>query len=264
MSLKLDLQHIPPARPDAPLDDTPRIDLTAADIPIVFEDEHLLVADKPAGLLTVPGRGPEKAHCLWQLLAESRPGLRVVHRLDMATSGLVVLAKTDAAQRTLSEAFATRQVNKRYEALVHGCLVSSHDPVTSNGEPAIPNAFSDEPAHAPWSRIALPICIDWPNRPRSKVDAEHGKPSLTFWYPLAHETWAGYPATRVALAPHTGRTHQLRLHMQALGHPIVGDRLYAPAPIAHAAPRLLLHAARLALPHPESGQTLDLRAAVSF
>jgi tRNA pseudouridine32 synthase/23S rRNA pseudouridine746 synthase len=182
----------------------------------------------------------------------------------MATSGLVMLAKTDAAQRTLSDAFATRQVSKRYEALVQGHWVCAHDPETSNGDLPIPAAFPDDPIDAAWSRIDLPLCIDWPNRPRSKVDAEHGKPSLTFWRLLAHEVFAGQPVTRVALAPHTGRTHQLRVHMQALGHPIVGDRLYAPPSVAYAAPRLLLHAGRLVLPHPESGQMLDLRVAVPF
>ncbi|ARU05364.1 hypothetical protein CCO03_12305 [Comamonas serinivorans] len=285
----------------APLDDQPRNDLGLADVAIVYADDHLLVANKPAGLLTVPGRGPDKAHCLVQLLAEAHPGLRVVHRLDMATSGLVVLARHEAAQRTLSQAFAERRVHKRYEALVAGHLVASADDSpgcmptpaadvssSSSSLPSAEDAPSAGPGSAPdrhadpappqapedgWSTIRLPLCIDWPNRPRSKVDVEHGKPSETHWRVLGHTRWpalataprqAGLPVTRVALVPHTGRTHQLRVHLQALGHPIVGDRLYAPLAVAHAAPRLLLHACRLVLPHPVSGQVLDLHTAVPF
>ena len=275
------------APPDAPpLDDQPRTDVQAADLHICFEDAHLLVVDKPAGLLTVPGRGPDKAHCLWQLLADTRPGLRVVHRLDMATSGLVVFALNETVQRQLSQAFAERQVHKQYQALVAGTLQSAEsatgrDPLkTCQGEglstaeaspllPATPDT-SRVPStpHAPpaptWQAIDWPLIIDWPNRPRSKVDLATGKPSLTLWQTLAHELWQQLPVTRVALRPETGRTHQLRVHLQALGHPIVGDRLYATSALAHAAPRLLLHAQHLQLRHPVTGELLQLEAALPF
>ncbi len=277
--------------PDAPpLDDQPRTDVQAADLHICFEDAHLLVVDKPAGLLTVPGRGPDKAHCLWQLLAATRPGLRVVHRLDMATSGLVVFALNEAVQRQLSQAFAERQVHKQYQALVAGTLAQNAEPTigrephnasqgaelgSAASAPHMPTSLDPSPAphvpntphapHAPgWQAIDWPLIIDWPNRPRSKVDLETGKPSLTLWRALAHEHWQGLPVTRVALRPETGRTHQLRVHMQALGHPIVGDRLYAPIPLAHAAPRLLLHAQHLHLHHPITGELIQLDAALPF
>ena len=268
--------------PDAPpLDDQPRTDVQAADLRICFEDEHLLVVDKPAGLLTVPGRGPDKSHCLLHLLAPSRPGLRVVHRLDMATSGLVAFALTESAQRQLSQAFAERQVHKHYQALVAGKLVADETaaaklPTTSATPSPLPQQADQhtdwqppdwppaEGPHTDWQRIDWPLIIDWPNRPRSKVDAASGKPSLTLWRVLAHERWpspAGpVPVTRVALRPETGRTHQLRVHLQALGHPIVGDHLYAPAALAHAAPRLLLHAHQLALRHPVTSALLQLQA----
>ena len=246
------------APPDSPpLDDQPRTDVQAADLHICFEDAHLLVVDKPAGLLTVPGRGPDKAHCLWQLLADTRPGLRVVHRLDMATSGLVVFAQNEAVQRQLSQAFAERQVHKQYQALVAGELLQAPE----TGADGIPPPA----AHAPgWQAIDWPLIIDWPNRPRSKVDLATGKPSLTLWQTLAHELWQQWPVTRVALRPETGRTHQLRVHLQALGHPIVGDRLYATSAVAHAAPRLLLHAQHLQLCHPVTGELLQLEAALPF
>ncbi len=231
--------------PDAPpLDDAPRTDVQFADLRICHEDEWLLVADKPAGLLTVPGRGPDKTHCLLQLLADARPSMLVVHRLDMATSGLVVFAKTLAVQRQLSQSFAQRDVHKQYQALVAGHVGAADDDT--------------------WQHVNLPLIIDWPNRPRSKVDPVLGKPSLTHWRTLGHETWGGQAVTRVSLHPETGRTHQLRVHMQALGHPIVGDRLYAGSQIARAAPRLLLHAERLSLPHPMHHAPLHLHADLPF
>jgi tRNA pseudouridine32 synthase/23S rRNA pseudouridine746 synthase len=146
----------------------------------------------------------------------------VVHRLDMATSGLVVFGRGAAAQRALSIAFADRGVHKRYEAVVAGLV--AHD----SGE------------------INLPLAADWPNRPRQQVDHATGKPSLTRWQVLARNEAAG--TTRLALTPVTGRTHQLRVHLAAIGHAIVGDALYASPAWAQAAPRLLLHACALGLP----------------
>ena len=193
---------------------------------IVHADDAIVVADKPAGLLAVPGRGADKADCLWSRVRERFADALVVHRLDQATSGLVLFARGTAAQRTLSRAFAEREVDKTYVAVVAGEV--EHDA----GE------------------IDLPLAADWPNRPRQVVDHAHGKPSLTRWRVLARGITQGIATTRLALEPVTGRSHQLRVHLQAIGHPIVGDALYAPAPVAAAAPRLLLHATRLSFAHP--------------
>lgn len=189
---------------------------------IVHVDAQVVVADKPAGLLCVPGRGPDLADCLATRVQARWPDARVVHRLDMATSGLVVFGRGAALQRALSIAFADRQVHKRYEAVVAGLLLDD------SGE------------------IDLPLAADWPNRPRQQVDRATGKPSLTRWQVLARDAAQG--TTRLALTPVTGRTHQLRVHLAAIGHAILGDALYAQPAGAQAAPRLLLHACALGLP----------------
>ena len=186
---------------------------------LVHLDTHLLVADKPAGLLCVPGRGPDKADCLAARLAARWPDVQVVHRLDMATSGLVVFGRSAVMQRQLSIAFAQRRVHKVYQAVVAGLLRDDA------GE------------------IDLPLAPDWPNRPRQQVDRANGKPSLTRWQVIIRDPQAG--TTRLRLAPVTGRSHQLRVHLAAIGHPILGDALYAPPAQAAAAPRLLLHACEL-------------------
>ena len=195
---------------------------------IVHVDAELIVVNKPAGLLSVPGRGADKQDCVvHRLQAGGYPEALIVHRLDMATSGLLLLARGTAAQRALSIAFEARQVNKRYVAVVVGRLAGDADG---------------------WQEITLPLLADWPNRPRQKVDQVNGKPSLTRWRVLANtDTTPTLTTTRVELAPVTGRTHQLRVHLMALGHPIVGDALYGPTEAA-AAPRLLLHASQLELP----------------
>ena len=195
---------------------------TEALLTIVHVDGQVVVADKPAGLLCVPGRGPALADCLASRVQARWPDALVVHRLDMATSGLVVFGRGAAVQRALSIAFADRQVHKRYEAVVAGLLADE------TGE------------------ITLPLAADWPNRPRQQVDQAAGKPSLTRWQVLARDQARG--TTRLSLTPITGRTHQLRVHLAAIGHAILGDALYAPAPWALAAPRLLLHACTLSLP----------------
>jgi tRNA pseudouridine32 synthase / 23S rRNA pseudouridine746 synthase len=197
-----------------------------------YEDEALVVAVKPAGLLAVPGRGEAKQHCLLRLLDEKFPGLRVVHRLDMATSGLMIFARSLEAQQRLSAAFAERRVHKRYVALVSGA------PPAEQGQ------------------CELPLIADWPNRPKQKVDAEHGRPALTRWQVLAREG----EHTRLALTPVTGRSHQLRVHCAASGFPIVGDALYGGDP----APRLMLHAAALRFDHPLRGQGLAFDEPVPF
>jgi tRNA pseudouridine32 synthase / 23S rRNA pseudouridine746 synthase len=194
----------------------------AAPVRLLYLDPHLVVADKPAGLLSVPGRGLAKADCLAARVAAQVPDALVVHRLDMGTSGLMVLARGVLMHRQLSIAFARRLVHKRYEAVVAGL------PVDDAGE------------------IDLPLLVDWPNRPRQQVNRVSGKPSLTRWQVLARDAAAG--TCRLSLEPVTGRSHQLRVHLAEIGHPILGDELYAPAAVHAAAPRLWLHACALELP----------------
>ena len=205
---------------------------------VIHLDSSLIAVDKPAGLLAVPGRGADKADCVSARLQAAYPDALVVHRLDMATSGLMLLARGPEMQRCLSQAFAERLIAKIYTAVVAGLLAEDA------GE------------------IDLPLSADWPNRPRQQVDALHGKPSLTRWRVLSRDALSGQ--TRLALQPQTGRSHQLRVHLSAIGHAILGDALYASVEVAAAAPRLLLHASRLALAHPLTGAPLDLRSEPPF
>ena len=214
------------------------------DLPtLIHEDEHLLVFDKPSGLLSVPGLGPDKQDCLSARVQAHWPEAMIVHRLDMATSGLILMARGPQMQKTLSMAFEKRRMHKRYQAVVLG------DPLPV-------------PDERGWSRIPLPMRIDYQNRPRSIVDFEHGKPSLTHWQSLGPGPWPN--TTRLLLEPLTGRTHQLRVHLLAIGHPIVGDPLYAPLEVPARAPRLLLHASELAFEHPVTGQPCRFVAPVPF
>lgn len=194
---------------------------------VIYEDDTLLVIDKPSGLLSVPGRGPDKQDSLLLRVRARYADAECVHRLDMETSGLMLLARGKSAQRALGRLFEQRRIAKGYIALVDGRLMQSA------GE------------------IHLPLICDWPNRPRQKVDHRHGKPSSTRFHVLRHERRRD--ATRVSLQPLTGRSHQLRVHMQSLGHSILGDSLYAPPPAAGRAARLLLHASELAFRHPANG-----------
>lgn len=209
----------------------------------LYLDDALIVLDKPAGLLAVPGRGEDKQDCLSTRVQAVYADALVVHRLDMATSGLMLMARGIEAQRRLSLAFEKRCVGKRYVARVSGRL--EMPPSSVDG----------------WGVIDLPLRPDWLNRPRSVVDTVAGRPSLTRWRVLAHEA-GEQTVTRVELAPVTGRSHQLRVHLSALGHPILGDPLYAPPQAV--APRLMLHAARLSLCHPFSGQPLAFASAAPF
>lgn len=202
---------------------------------VIYIDDHMLVAEKPAGLLSVPGRLPQHKDCLITRLQSLYPDALTVHRLDMATSGLMVFARGAETHRTLSRAFADRQVDKRYIAVVAGEL-------SADGE------------------VDLPLIKDWPNRPRQMVDHATGKPSLTRYRIIER----GEETTRIELEPVTGRTHQLRVHMMAIGHPILGDDFYAPPKIERLSPRLLLHAERLSLPHPVSGARVDFYSAAPF
>jgi tRNA pseudouridine32 synthase/23S rRNA pseudouridine746 synthase len=206
--------------------------------PVLHADGACIVALKPSGLLSVPGRGEGKHDCLAVRVQQHWPDARIVHRLDMATSGLMVFARGPTMERVLAAAFAERRVAKRYVAVVAGLI--EHD----QGE------------------IDLPLSADWPNRPRQQVDVERGKPSLTRWRVLARDPSAG--TTRVALEPVTGRSHQLRVHLAAIGHPIAGDALYAPPAWQAAAPRLLLHASGLCFAHPLTGAALRFGSDAPF
>ena len=204
-------------------------------------DAHLLAFDKPAGLLSVPGRGADKQDCLSARAQAQWPDALVVHRLDMATSGLLLLARGAAMQRALSAAFAQRQVHKTYVAVVHGLVAGER------------------------GSIDAPLSADWPRRPRQQVDPVHGKPALTHWTVLRRDP--ARQRTLLALEPVTGRTHQLRVHLAHAGHAIVGDALYAEAAMADpvsAAPRLLLHACTLQLTHPATGAALHLHSPPPF
>jgi tRNA pseudouridine32 synthase/23S rRNA pseudouridine746 synthase len=211
--------------------------------PIVplFVDDTLMVVDKPSGLLAVPGRGADKQDCLSARVQTHYPDALIVHRLDMATSGLMVMARSPVAQRALSQAFAAREVHKRYIAVVAGRL---HAP---------PDA---------WGVIDLPIIVDWPNRPLRMIDHQLGKPSTTRWRVLAHDATGS--STRVELEPVTGRSHQLRIHLRELGHPILGDALYAPPEVQALSGRLLLHAWSLKFLHPVTGERLSFECTAPF
>lgn len=216
------------------------------DLQLLYADESILVFNKPAGLLSVPGRGEDKQDCLSARALLQFEDARVVHRLDMATSGLMVMARGAAAQRCLNDAFASRDIAKRYVAVVDGHL----------------------PAPAgPWGVIDLPIGVDWPNRPRRVIDPVVGKPSITRWRVLTHGK-AGVPltapVTRIELEPVTGRSHQLRVHLLAIGHAIAGDQLYGSPAVQALADRLLLHACTLELRHPTTHQVLRFECPAPF
>lgn len=205
---------------------------------VLHADTSLLVVNKPSGLLSVPGRGAGMDDCLASRVQARYPDALIVHRLDMETSGLMVLARDRETHRRLSIAFQNRQVEKRYVAVVDGALAE------------------------PSGEIDLPLITDWPNRPRQKVDHEIGKPSLTRYRVLAYD--AASDTSRLALEPETGRSHQLRVHLMSLGHPILGDVLYAPLLVQAKASRLLLHADLIAFTHPSSGDRLALHCAPPF
>ncbi|MCL2656085.1 MAG: pseudouridine synthase [Betaproteobacteria bacterium] len=211
----------------------------AGPIAPLYIDDSLIVLDKPSGLLSVPGRGADKVDCLAARVQAVYPDALIVHRLDMATSGLLIMARSPEIHRRLSQAFLKRKVTKRYVALLEGRL------------------------EAESGTVDLPLICDWPNRPRQIVDHASGKPSTTHWRVLEYDAENDW--TRVELEPITGRSHQLRVHMQALGHPILGDELYASDTGRTRTPRLMLHASFLALAHPaESNHWLEWRCAAPF
>ncbi|WP_444928996.1 RluA family pseudouridine synthase [Microbulbifer sp. SSSA002] len=196
---------------------------------VLYEDETLLVLNKPSGLLSVPGRSDAHKDSLASRAQSQYPDALTVHRLDMDTSGLIVMARSAEVHKALSTLFQNRAVDKTYYARVWGV------PENSSGE------------------VNLPLICDWPNRPRQKVDFDVGKPSLTRWEVVS----SSINSSLLKLEPITGRSHQLRVHMQAIGHPILGDPFYAHADALQGASRLLLHASELKFAHPVSGEALS-------
>ena len=209
-----------------------------APVRVIFADAQLVVVDKPHGLLSVPGRDPANRDCVPARLENEYGELRIVHRLDLDTSGIMLLARNADAHRHLNRQFEQRTVDKRYEAVVWGL------PAQDEGS------------------IDLPICVDWPNRPKKIVDFVNGKNALTHYRVLERD--APRNRTRLALFPVTGRSHQLRVHLAQIGHPILGCPFYAHPEARDAAPRLLLHACELAITHPGSGERLTFIAPAPF
>lgn len=213
--------------------------MNQAPITILYEDQDVLAVEKPPGLLTVPGLGPDNQDCLIHRLLASHPNSRIVHRLDMATSGIVLIPQNHGSLSELSRQFQQRTIKKRYQAIVDG-IVEEDSGV-----------------------IDLPLICDWPNRPKQKVCHEQGKPSRTKFHVL-QRNHSEQPESRVELLPITGRSHQLRVHMMALGHAIVGDYFYAEPSILNRSDRLLLHATRLQFSHPSSGELITVDSTAPF
>ncbi|TAG01179.1 MAG: RNA pseudouridine synthase [Burkholderiales bacterium] len=209
-----------------------------AALEIIHVDDAFIIVNKPSGLLSVPGRGPDKADCAISRLQQQFSDALTVHRLDMETSGLMVFARGIDAQRALSRAFEKREVTKRYVAVVDGIV------------------------RADSGEIDLPLICDWPNRPRQIVDHDVGKPSLTRYQILSRNETSN--TTKVELSPVTGRSHQLRVHLASIGHCILGDSLYATPAALSASERLLLHASSLTFAHPICGRQEQFECSVSF
>lgn len=203
---------------------------------ILYDDDELIFVNKPADLLSVPGKGEALTDCVISRLHKSYPEALLVHRLDVATSGVMVFARTPHAQRHLGLQFEKRYTQKIYSAQLAGHM------------------------GADSGYVNLPLCADWPHRPRQMVSFEHGKPSVTHWV----KTEEKQAVTRVSLYPVTGRSHQLRVHMWAIGHPILGDRIYAHDEVFNAAPRLCLHAESLTLRRPSGGEPLTISSPCPF
>ena len=206
------------------------------EIPVLYHDDYIVALDKPSGLLSVKGIGPNKIDCLALRAASAIEGARIVHRLDMDTSGVIVLARDAETHRELSRQFQDREVEKEYVAVVGGSLKED------SGD------------------IDIPIRKDMDNPPKQCVDYDQGKSSQTAWSVLQRKP----DRTRVLLAPKTGRSHQLRVHLKEIGHPILGDNLYAPPELLAMAGRLQLHAQKLVVTHPASKERITFYSACPF
>ncbi|MEH6405556.1 MAG: pseudouridine synthase, partial [Sneathiella sp.] len=203
---------------------------------ILYADEAMIIANKQSGLLSVPGRGEDKKDCLLSRVQTKFPTALTVHRLDMQTSGLIIFALNKKNHAALSRLFESRMITKRYCAWVDG------SPKEDNGS------------------IDFPILLDWPNRPLQKIDYETGKPSHTQWQVIKREKEKTY----LSLSPLTGRSHQLRIHLKEIGHPILGDPLYGTIKTRDMAPRLQLHAEFLSFIHPGSGEPFTITSPPPF
>ena len=204
---------------------------------LVYRDDYIAVVNKPSGLLSVPGNQPQYYDSAMSRVKEKYGFCEPAHRLDMATSGILLFALSKAADRELKRQFREREPKKYYQALVWGDVEQDH------------------------GVVELPLICDWENRPRQKICFERGKRAVTFYDVLQR-----YPnnTTRVKLTPITGRSHQLRLHMLALGHPILGDKFYAHPQAKALSPRLCLHAESLQIQHPITGEMMEFTAPVGF
>lgn len=204
--------------------------------PLVYvaQDQAVLVMDKPSGLLSVPGKTEGRSDCLQSRLLRAHPESLLVHRLDCDTSGLIIFARSKTAQGFLGQEFEQRRAQKTYIARVAGVI-------------------AQDAGH-----IDLPLAADWPNRPRQQVDHQNGRAAQTDWQVIDRTA----TETRVLLTPRTGRSHQLRVHMLALGHPILGDPIYSPDAARH--PRLMLHAETLSLHHPVTRARVTYHAPCPF
>lgn len=221
-------------------------------IRILYADQQLLFVDKPSGLLSVPGKHPDNKDCLISRVQQGEklidnnndtplagyPEARIVHRLDMDTSGVMVLALNAECHRALSRQFEQRQTEKQYHATVFGVVANDH------------------------GCIELPLIADWPNRPLQKVCVDSGKPALTHYDVIGRNT--ANHSSQLRLKPITGRSHQLRIHLAAIGHPILGCSFYAHPQALAASARLLLHASLLTLHHPVSGECLTIDCPAPF
>ncbi|MFP1916384.1 bifunctional tRNA pseudouridine(32) synthase/23S rRNA pseudouridine(746) synthase RluA [Lonsdalea quercina] len=204
---------------------------------VLYQDAHLMVVNKPSGLLSVPGRAPENRDSIMSRIQAEHPSAESVHRLDMATSGVIAVALTKAAERELKRQFREREPKKAYIARVWGHMAQ------------------DE------GLVDLPLICDWPNRPKQKVCFTEGKSAQTLWEVLSRDDDG---TTRVKLMPITGRSHQLRVHMLAIDHPILGDGFYAPPAARAMAPRLQLHAQELSITHPATHEPMHFRCEPDF
>lgn len=207
---------------------------------ILYRDEDIVVLNKPSGLLSVPGKHKEHFDSLMLRVQAVWPNAGIVHRLDMMTSGIIIMSMHKDALRFLNREFSERNTDKCYIAKVTGHI------------------------SADTGSIDLPLICDWPNRPKQMVCYDNGKPSLTHYEVLERGQEGENKWTRVKLTPITGRSHQLRVHLKELGHPILGDRLYAPEAVVAQSSRLLLHAQRLAVKHPNSEQTMTFEKRCEF
>ncbi len=205
---------------------------------IAYQDQHLIAVNKPSGLLSVPGRGPDNQDCVISRVQSVYPNSRIIHRLDMATSGLLLIAHNVESLRAFSKLFENRYISKRYIAIVHG----------------IPEK--------PEGEITEPLICDWPNRPKQKVCWETGKQATTHYRVVDIDKKNN--CSRIELTPHTGRSHQLRVHMLTIGHPILGDEFYGHEQSQRSSKRLLLHATDLCFEHPFTGKQIMLNCESDF